>query len=69
MRDKLSADLKHGHQLLPVFNKLRDPAKDYETVPKEDTTIKVEEGSALSAELKRLTMWKLKLQNWSNAQT
>ena len=61
MRDKLSADLKHGHQLLPVFNKLRDLAKDYETVPKEDTIIKAEEGSALSVELKQLTMWKLKL--------
>eukprot|EP00957_Ditylum_brightwellii_P072478 5507633-Ditylum_brightwellii.AAC.1 len=69
MRDKLTANLKHGHQLLPVFNELRDPAKNYETVPKEDTTIKAEEGSALSAEWKQLTMRKLKLQNWSNAQT
>eukprot|EP00957_Ditylum_brightwellii_P156806 11935190-Ditylum_brightwellii.AAC.1 len=69
MRDKLTADLNHGHQLLPVFNELRDPANDYETVPREDTTIKAEEGSALSAELKQLAMWKLKLQNWSNAQT
>lgn len=59
MRDKITAKLDYGHQLLPSFNDLVDPLSIYEDMPDEQISI--------TNDTKRMMVWKLDMTESSKA--